>query len=71
MKNASRRTPWTTWRRRRLELPWAELTVAVLCFHVALNNPGVIVPVGLASLGVTLLARAVADIVKKRKSTPS
>ena len=71
MENASKRSPWTTWRRRCLELPWAEMIVAVFCFHFALNIPGVIVRVGLAGLGVVLLAKAVADIITKRKPTHS
>ena len=68
MENGSKRSPWTTWLRRCLELPWAEMTVAVFCFHFALDNPRVIVRIVLASLGVILLAKAIADIIKKRKS---
>jgi hypothetical protein len=71
MENSSKRSPWTTWLRRCLELPWAEMTVAVLCFHFALDNPRVIVRIVLTSLGVILLAKAIADILKKRKSTHS
>jgi hypothetical protein len=71
MENGSKRSPWTTWPRRCLELPWAEMTVAVFCFHFALDNPRVIVRIVLASLGVILLAKALADIIKKRKSTHS
>jgi hypothetical protein len=71
MENGSKRSPWTTWPRRCLELPWAEMTVAVFCFHFALDNPRVIVRIVLASLGVILLAKAIADIIKKRKSTHS
>jgi hypothetical protein len=47
------------------------MIVAVFCFHFALNDPRVIVRVGLASLGVILLAKAVAEIIKKRKSAHS
>jgi hypothetical protein len=71
MENGSKRSPWTTWLRRRLELPWAEMTVAVFCFHFALDNPRVIVRIALAGLGVILLAKAIADIIKKRKGTRS
>ena len=71
MENGSKRSPWTTWLRRCRELPWAEMTVAVFCFHFALDNPRVIVRIVLASLGVILLAKAIADIIKKRKSTHS
>ena len=71
MENASKRSPWTTGLRRRLELPWAEMTVAVFCFHFALNNPRVIVRVVLASLGSILLAKAIAGIIKKRESAHS
>jgi hypothetical protein len=67
METGSKRNPWTTWLRRCLELPWAEMTVAVFCFHFALDNPSVIVRIVLASLGVVLLAKAIADIIKKRK----
>ena len=68
MENGSKRSPWT-WLRRCLELPWAEMIVAVFCFHFALDNPRVIVRIVLASLGVIVLARAIADIITKRKST--
>jgi hypothetical protein len=44
------------------------MTVAVFCFHFALDNPRVIVRIVLAGLGVILLAKAIADIIKKRKS---
>jgi hypothetical protein len=71
MQNASKRGPWNTWLHRSLELPWTEMIVAVFCFHFALNDPRVTVRVALASLGVILLAKAVADIIKKRKSTHS
>jgi hypothetical protein len=47
------------------------MTVAVFCFHFALDNPRVIVRIVLASLGVFLLATAIADFIKKRKSTHS
>ena len=59
------------WLRRCLELPWTEMIVAVFCFHFALDNPRVTVRIVLASLGVILLAKAIADIIKKRKSTHS
>jgi hypothetical protein len=71
MQNGSKRTPSATWLRRRLGLAWAEMTAAVFCFHFALNNPQVMVRVVLTSLGIVLLAKAVADIIKKRKSTHS
>jgi hypothetical protein len=71
MQNAYKRSPWTIWLRRRLDLPWAEMTVAVFCFHFVLSIPGGTVRVVLAGLGVILLAFAVADIIKKRKSTHS
>jgi hypothetical protein len=69
MQDDGKRSPWTNWLRRCLELPWAEMTVAVFCFHFALNDPRVLVRVGLTCLGVILLAKAVADIIKKRKTT--
>ena len=71
MQDDGKRSPWTNWLRRCLELPWAEMTVAVFCFHFALDNPRVIVRIVLASLGVILLAKAMTDIIKKRKSTHS
>jgi hypothetical protein len=71
MENGSTRSPGTTWRRRWLELPWAEMTVAVVCLHFVLDNPRVMVRIVLAGLGVILLAKAIADIIKKRKSTRS
>jgi hypothetical protein len=71
MKNGSKQSPWTTWLRRCLELPWAEMTVAVFCFHFALNIPSVIARIIFAILGVILLAKAIADIIKKRESTQS
>jgi hypothetical protein len=70
MENGSKRSHWT-WLRRCLELPWAEMIVAVFCFHFALDNPRVTVRIVLASLGVILLAKAMTDIIKKRKSTHS
>jgi hypothetical protein len=71
MENGSKQSPRTTWPRRRLEPPWAEMTVAVFCFHFALNIPSVIARIMLAILGVLLLAKAIADIIKKRESTQS
>jgi hypothetical protein len=69
MKNSNKRSHSTTWLRRCLELPWAEMTIAVFCFHFALDNPRGIVRIVLASLGVILLAKAIAGIIEKRKST--
>jgi hypothetical protein len=71
LENCGKRSHWTTWLRRCLELPWAEMIVAVFCFHFALNNPGVIVRVVFASLGVILLAKAISEIIGKRTSTHS
>jgi hypothetical protein len=71
MENGSKQNPWTTWLRRCLKLPWAEMAVAVFCFHFALNIPSVIARIILAILGVLLLAKAIADIIKKRESTQS
>jgi hypothetical protein len=53
------------WLRRRLELPWAEMIIAVFCFHLALADPRAIVRVPLAAAGVTLLAATISNIVKK------
>ena len=71
MQTVNKRSPLTNWLRRCLELPWTEMIVAVFCFHFALKDPRVIVRVGLASLGFILLAKAVAGIIKQRKSTHS
>ena len=71
MENGGKRTNWTTWLRRCLELPWAEMILAVFCFHFALEMPNIIGRIVLAILGVILLAKAIADIIKKRKSTQS
>jgi hypothetical protein len=57
------------WLRRCLELPWAEMILAVFCFHFALADPRAIVRVPLAVGGVILLAAAISNIVEKRKST--
>jgi hypothetical protein len=71
MENRSERNPWTSWLRRCLELPWAEMILAVFYFHFALEMPSIVARTVLAILGVILLAKAIADIIKKRKSTQS
>jgi hypothetical protein len=71
MENAGERKPRTSWLRRFLLLPWAEMIGSVFCFHFALADPRVIVRVSLASAGVILLAVAISSIVKKRESTHS
>ena len=71
MENVSKRINWTNWLRRCLELPWAEMIVAVFCFHFSLEMPNIVARIVLAILGVILLAKAIADIIKKRKSTQS
>jgi hypothetical protein len=59
----------TSWLRRFLDLPWAEMIGSVFCFHFALADLRIIVRVLLAVAGVILLAAAIFNIVKKRKST--
>jgi hypothetical protein len=71
MENGGKRVKWTNWLRRCLDLPWAEMILAVFCFHFALEVPGIVARIVLAILGVILLAKAIADIIKKRKSTQS
>ena len=71
MKNGDKRINWANWLRRCLGLPWAEMILAVFCFHFALEMPNIIARIVLAILGVILLAKAIADIIKKRKSTQS
>jgi hypothetical protein len=69
MENGGKRINWTNWLRRCLELPWAEMILAVFCFHFALEMPNIAAQIVLAALGVILLAKAIADILKIRKST--
>jgi hypothetical protein len=57
------------WLRRCLQLPWAEMILAVFCFHFAFADPRAIIRVSLTVGGVILLAAAISIIVKKRKST--
>ncbi len=71
MENGGKRIDWTNWLRRCLELPWAEMILAVFCFHFALEMPSIVARIVLAVLGVLLLAKAIADIIKKRKSIQS
>jgi len=71
MENDGKRTHWTTWLRRCLELPWAEMILAVFSFHFALAFPRAMVRIILAILGVVLLAKAIAEIIKKRRSKHS
>jgi hypothetical protein len=71
MENAVERKPGTSWLRRFLELPWAEMIGSVFCFHFALADPRVIVRVPLVIPGVILLAAAISKIVKQRESTES
>jgi hypothetical protein len=44
---------------------------SVLCFHFALADTRVIVRIALAAVAIILLAAAISNIVKKRKSTHS
>jgi hypothetical protein len=71
MENAGERTSGTSWLRRFLVLPWAEMIGSVFCFHFALADPRVIVRVPLVIAGVILLAGAISNIVKQRESTHS
>ena len=71
MANGGKRSNLINWLRRYLELPWAEMILAVFCFHFALEMPSIVARIVLVILGVILLAKAIADIIKKRKSTPS
>jgi hypothetical protein len=69
MVNAIERNPRTSWLWRFLDLPWAEMIGSIICFHFALADLRIIVRVLLAVAGVILLAAAIFNIVKKRKST--
>lgn len=71
MENGGKRINWTNWLRRCLELPWAEMILAIFCFHFALEMPNIVAQIVLSILGVLLLAKAIADIITKRKSTQS
>jgi hypothetical protein len=71
MLDGNKRNPWTSWLRRFLELPWAEMIGSVFCFHFALAETRVTVRIVLAAVGVILLVAAISNIVKKRKSTHS
>jgi hypothetical protein len=71
MLDGNKRKPWTSWLRRCLELPWAEMIGSVFCFHFALADTRVTVRIVLAAVGVILLVAAISNIVKKRKSTQS
>jgi hypothetical protein len=66
MENGGKRGNWTTWLRHCLVLPWAEMILAVFCFHFALGMASVVARVVLVILGLILLAKAIADIVSWR-----
>jgi hypothetical protein len=71
MENGGKRINRTNCLRRCLELPWAEMILAVFCFHFALEMPNIVPRIVLSILGVILLAKAIADIIQKRKLTQS
>ena len=71
MENGGKRINWPNWLRRCLELPWAEMILAVFCFHFALKMPNIVGRIVLAILGVLLLVKEIADIIKKQRSTQS
>ena len=60
-----------TWLRRYLELPWVEMIGSICCFHFALADPRVSFRVIYVIVGVALLATAISNIIKQRKSTHS
>ena len=68
MENGGKRINGTNWLCRCLELPWAEMILAVFCFHFALEMPSIVARIVLAILGVILLAKAIADIIKSNRS---